>query len=361
MQPRGAQGAALASMRARGVPLLPTGPRPVRLAPAAATAGLARGACGSAVVSPQRRAHTTRRGATLPARFSAVPVAAPVPEQAAEVALPLPTAVESAADDPLLHNPLQRMQRMGTGWFGLVADYEGVVVDSTLEVHKEAWRQVARDMRLPMPLGSALDRIRGVRDDAVRAAWRGAHCGGRTQAGRRGAGLGLCAVWARASAAAAQPPARMRTPHPSRHAHAQAMSAAPATSPHRPPLRPPAHPHPATRPPLQIIMQLFSWSRNPSAVAAIAARKEELYDSLMNNNTPAEVPGVRTFLESLSNFNVRPALAGGGIGGLDSRGSAGQRGAARRAAPGARAHLPLECSVERHLGTLAGRRPPPPA
>lgn len=108
-------------------------------------------------------------------------------------------------------------------------------------------------------------------------------------------------------------------------------------------------------------MQLFSWSRNPSAVAAIAARKEELYDSLMNNNTPAEVPGVRTFLESLSNFNVRPALAGGGIGGLDSRGSAGQRGAARRAAPGARAHLPLECSVERHLGTLAGRRPPPPA
>lgn len=59
------------------------------------------------------------------------------------------------------------MERLGTGWFGVIADYEGVVVDSTLEVHKEAWRQVAVERNLPIPLGSALNRIKGVRDEVV--------------------------------------------------------------------------------------------------------------------------------------------------------------------------------------------------
>lgn len=100
------------------------------------------------------------------AQYAVPAVVVDLPEEAA--ALPLPRAVESAVDDPMLHNPLQRMERLSTGWFGVIADYEGVVVDSTIEVHKEAWRQVAVEMNLPMPLGSTLNRIKGVRDEVVR-------------------------------------------------------------------------------------------------------------------------------------------------------------------------------------------------
>lgn len=54
----------------------------------------------------------------------------------------------------------------------------------------------------------------------------------------------------------------------------------------------------------QIIMQLFTWTRNPTQASKIAARKEEIYDQLMNGNSPAEVPGVRAFLETLHNYKV---------------------------------------------------------
>ncbi|GBF95857.1 hypothetical protein Rsub_08448 [Raphidocelis subcapitata] len=192
-----------------------------------------------------RRAALARRISAAPAAVVALPGAAPRaaaaphgprPPRAAvpvgvvdvppeeEIALPLPRAVESAADDPLLHNPLQRMERLGTGWFGVIADYEGVLVDSTVEVHKEAWRQVAVEMNLPVPLGSTLNRINGLRDEVI-------------------------------------------------------------------------------------IMQLLTWTRNPGTAAAIAARKEEIYDQLMNGNAPAEVPGMRPFLEMLANFNIPVALA----------------------------------------------------
>ncbi len=132
-------------------------PRPIaRAAPAA---------CGVSSALP-----APARGAALVAASSFATVPAVILDNAGEeeLALPLPRAVESAADDPLLHNPLQRMERMGTGWFGVIADYEGVVVDSTGEVHREAWRQVAAEMDLQAPLGSMLNRINGVRDEVVR-------------------------------------------------------------------------------------------------------------------------------------------------------------------------------------------------
>jgi hypothetical protein len=86
------------------------------------------------------------------------------------------------------------MERLGTGWFGVIADYEGVVVDSTLEVHKEAWRRVAAEMDLPAPLGSTLARIKGVRDDLVsrRAAPR---CARRGCAPRPRPGFGRVQVF----------------------------------------------------------------------------------------------------------------------------------------------------------------------
>ena len=36
-----------------------------------------------------------------------------------EMLMPMPKDVENLADDPQLHNPLQRSERMSTGWFGV--------------------------------------------------------------------------------------------------------------------------------------------------------------------------------------------------------------------------------------------------
>lgn len=92
-----------------------------------------------------------------------------VVEQASAPALPkpLPRAVENAADDPSLHNPLQRMERLGTGWFGVIAEFEGVVVEDTLEAHKRAWLMVAEEMGLQRPLGQTMQRVKGMRDEVV--------------------------------------------------------------------------------------------------------------------------------------------------------------------------------------------------
>lgn len=55
-------------------------------------------------------------------------------------------------------------------------------------------------------------------------------------------------------------------------------------------------------------MQLLNWTRNPSAAAKIAARKEEIYDQILNNQQPMEVPGMRSFLETMRNYKVNAGL-----------------------------------------------------
>jgi hypothetical protein len=52
-----------------------------------------------------------------------------------EILLPLPRSVEGVADDPSIHNPLQRQERLSTGWFGVILEYEGVCVESSWETH----------------------------------------------------------------------------------------------------------------------------------------------------------------------------------------------------------------------------------
>ena len=39
----------------------------------------------------------------------------------------LPRAVDGPADNPQLANPLERHTRLGTGWMGVIVEYEGVV------------------------------------------------------------------------------------------------------------------------------------------------------------------------------------------------------------------------------------------
>ncbi len=59
--------------------------------------------------------------------FSYLPDVSLVGTSAGASPLPLPRAVEGAVDDPRLHNPLQRQERLGTGWMGAILEYEGIV------------------------------------------------------------------------------------------------------------------------------------------------------------------------------------------------------------------------------------------
>lgn len=109
------------------------------------------------------------RKTSLSCRASSAPVTVSIPavETSEPYLKPLPRAVENVADDASLHNPLVRMERLSTGWFGVVVDFEGVIVEDTSEWHKQAWLQVASEMGLNKPLGHLLGRIKGVRNEMV--------------------------------------------------------------------------------------------------------------------------------------------------------------------------------------------------
>ena len=67
--------------------------------------------------------HRRRPAQSFAASYAAVPASIPLPtgeDDSVEVQLkPMPRNVESVADDPRLHNPLARLERLGTGWFGV--------------------------------------------------------------------------------------------------------------------------------------------------------------------------------------------------------------------------------------------------
>lgn len=82
---------------------------------------------------------------------------------AGTVLKPLPREVENLADDPSLHNPLQRMQRLGTGWMGVIMEYDGVVVEETEEVHIQSWHKLAEEEGKPRPMQWILRRAEGMK------------------------------------------------------------------------------------------------------------------------------------------------------------------------------------------------------
>lgn len=95
---------------------------------------------------------------------------ASVPDSANEVAIrlkPLPRAVENVADDPSLHNPLQRLHRLGTGWFGVIMEYEGVLVEDTSQHHSKAWEMLGEEEGKTRPFNWALKRAEGMKSEQV--------------------------------------------------------------------------------------------------------------------------------------------------------------------------------------------------
>ncbi len=95
------------------VPCALAAPASVADVPRAAQAGQA-----YAFRLEQPAAPLQRRVASL----AALPISLPVDTSGSGTAgalKPLPRDVENVADDPSLHNPLARMQRLGTGWMGV--------------------------------------------------------------------------------------------------------------------------------------------------------------------------------------------------------------------------------------------------
>eukprot|EP00890_Picochlorum_soloecismus_P005319 jgi/Picsp_1/5789/NSC_03148-R1_haloacid dehalogenase-like hydrolase domain-containing protein len=81
---------------------------------------------------------------------------------------PIPKDVEGPADDPGLHNPLERMNRLSTGWMGVIFELEGVCVEyDNGEMTEKAWKKVAEEEAKPMPLKWQFQKAIGMKNEQV--------------------------------------------------------------------------------------------------------------------------------------------------------------------------------------------------
>ncbi|KAM0938851.1 putative sugar-terminal-phosphatase [Dioscorea sansibarensis] len=69
------------------------------------------------------------------------------------------------ADDPALHNPLLRQERMGCGWLGVIFEWEGVVVEYDPELEKQAWLALSQEEGKSPPPAFILKRIEGMKNE----------------------------------------------------------------------------------------------------------------------------------------------------------------------------------------------------
>jgi HAD superfamily hydrolase (TIGR01509 family) len=69
------------------------------------------------------------------------------------------------ADDPSLHNPLLRLERMGCGWLGVIFEWEGVIVEDDTKFEKQAWLSLAEEEGKSPPLAFVLKRIEGMKTE----------------------------------------------------------------------------------------------------------------------------------------------------------------------------------------------------
>lgn len=69
------------------------------------------------------------------------------------------------ADDPSLHNPLLRLERMGCGWLGVIFEWEGVIVEDDTQIEKQAWLTLAQEEGKSPPLAFMLKRVAGMKTE----------------------------------------------------------------------------------------------------------------------------------------------------------------------------------------------------
>ncbi|CAA6655595.1 unnamed protein product [Spirodela intermedia] len=69
------------------------------------------------------------------------------------------------ADNPALHNPLRRLERMGCGWLGVILEWEGVIVEDDANLEKQAWLMLAQEEGKSPPPAFILRRIEGMKNE----------------------------------------------------------------------------------------------------------------------------------------------------------------------------------------------------
>ncbi|PWZ38237.1 5-amino-6-(5-phospho-D-ribitylamino)uracil phosphatase, chloroplastic [Zea mays] len=69
------------------------------------------------------------------------------------------------ADDPKLHNPLLRLERMGCGWLGVIFEWEGVIVEDDAELERQAWLTLAQEEGKSPPPAFVLRRVEGMKNE----------------------------------------------------------------------------------------------------------------------------------------------------------------------------------------------------
>ncbi|KAK4769554.1 hypothetical protein SAY86_027704 [Trapa natans] len=69
------------------------------------------------------------------------------------------------ADNPSLHNPLLRQERMGCGWLGAILEWEGVIVEHNPEIQKQAWLALAQEEGKSSLPTFILRRIEGMKNE----------------------------------------------------------------------------------------------------------------------------------------------------------------------------------------------------
>ncbi|GFS37143.1 haloacid dehalogenase-like hydrolase (HAD) superfamily protein [Actinidia rufa] len=52
---------------------------------------------------------------------------------------------KNKADDPSLHNPLLRLERMGSGWLAVIFEWEGVLIEDYPDLERQAWQALSQE------------------------------------------------------------------------------------------------------------------------------------------------------------------------------------------------------------------------
>ncbi|XAR55065.1 Sugar-terminal-phosphatase [Bertholletia excelsa] len=72
---------------------------------------------------------------------------------------------DNKADNPLLHNPLLRQERMGCGWLGAIFEWEGVLMEDNPDLEKQAWLALSEEEGKSPPPAFTLCRIEGMKNE----------------------------------------------------------------------------------------------------------------------------------------------------------------------------------------------------
>ncbi|XP_042484911.1 5-amino-6-(5-phospho-D-ribitylamino)uracil phosphatase, chloroplastic-like [Macadamia integrifolia] len=69
------------------------------------------------------------------------------------------------ADNPSIHNPLLRQERMGCGWLGAIFEWEGVIIEDNTDLEKQAWLVLSQEEGNSPPPAFILKRIEGMKNE----------------------------------------------------------------------------------------------------------------------------------------------------------------------------------------------------